>query len=38
MRQPACLFDSRAKADASSARAVELNVWKDGEKLIFLRL
>jgi len=31
MRQPAWLFDARAKADASAARAAGLNVWTVGE-------
>jgi UDPglucose 6-dehydrogenase len=31
MRQPAWLFDSRAKADAAAARAAGLNVWTLGE-------
>lgn len=31
MRQPAWLFDARAKADAASARAAGLNVWRVGE-------
>ena len=31
MRQPAWLFDSRAKADGAAARAAGLNVWTLGE-------
>ena len=31
MRQPAWLFDARAKADASAARAAGLQVWTVGE-------
>ena len=31
MRQPAWLFDSRAKADGEAARAAGLNVWTLGE-------
>ena len=31
MRQPAWLFDARARADASAARAAGLNVWTVGE-------
>jgi UDPglucose 6-dehydrogenase len=31
MRQPAWLFDARAKADASAARAAGLKVWRVGE-------
>jgi UDPglucose 6-dehydrogenase len=31
MRQPAWLFDARAKADASAARAAGLQVWRVGE-------
>jgi UDPglucose 6-dehydrogenase len=31
MRQPAWLFDARAKADATAARAAGLNVWRVGE-------
>ena len=31
MRQPAWLFDARAKADANAARAAGLNVWTVGE-------
>ncbi len=31
MRQPAWLFDARAKADGSAARAAGLNVWTVGE-------
>jgi UDPglucose 6-dehydrogenase len=31
MRQPAWLFDARAKADRSAARAAGLNVWTVGE-------
>ena len=31
MRQPAWLFDARATADASAARAVGLKVWRVGE-------
>ncbi|MGB5136336.1 MAG: nucleotide sugar dehydrogenase [Prochlorococcaceae cyanobacterium] len=31
MRQPAWLFDARAKADAAAARAAGLNVWRVGE-------
>ena len=31
MRQPAWLFDARAKADAASARAAGLKVWRVGE-------
>ena len=31
MRQPAWLFDSRAKADVAAARAAGLNVWTLGE-------
>lgn len=31
MRQPAWVFDARAKADATAARAAGLNVWRVGE-------
>jgi UDPglucose 6-dehydrogenase len=31
MRQPAWLFDARAKADGAAARAAGLNVWTVGE-------
>jgi UDPglucose 6-dehydrogenase len=31
MRQPAWLFDARAKADAAAARAAGLQVWTVGE-------
>jgi UDPglucose 6-dehydrogenase len=31
MRQPAWLFDARAKADASAARSAGLKVWRVGE-------
>ena len=31
MRQPAWLFDARARADAAAARAAGLNVWRVGE-------
>ena len=31
MRQPAWLFDSRAKADSNAARAAGLNVWTVGD-------
>ncbi len=31
MRQPAWLFDARATADASAARAAGLKVWRVGE-------
>lgn len=31
MRQPAWLFDARAKADAAAARSAGLNVWRVGE-------
>jgi UDPglucose 6-dehydrogenase len=31
MRQPAWLFDARAKADGSAARAAGLQVWRAGE-------
>ncbi len=31
MRQPAWLFDARAKADGAAARSVGLNVWTVGE-------
>jgi UDPglucose 6-dehydrogenase len=31
MRQPAWLFDARAKANAAAARAAGLNVWTVGE-------
>jgi len=31
MRQPAWLFDARAKADGTAARAAGLNVWRIGD-------
>jgi hypothetical protein len=31
MRQPAWLFDARAKADGAAARAADLNVWSAGK-------
>ena len=31
MRKPAWLFDARATADASAARAAGLKVWRVGE-------